>query len=154
MSLDLDQEVLIGKILGRLGQDIQSQARELGFVGAWIDSLNGNGGAVGYLQPIAFFDAPQVLDSAVTPIPGSSQAPLQVVASMPGSSKTIEYTDGIGQYVGVYVGMAGSEVLLCIIGGGETNEIDAPILPGTRVSLRSMDVAAITRGTLCCQFMG
>jgi hypothetical protein len=104
-------------------------------------------------HPFAWFDSPKVLDCTVTPIPGSGSSPLEVIASLPVQVHAIHTTDSTGAYIGVYSGAAGQEVLRAIVGGGQ-ELIEAGIAKGERVSLRSMDTANITAGSICCQFMG
>lgn len=71
-----------------------------------------------WLFPRAFFDAPQVLSASVTPIPGSGDPPLQVVANLGiHSTYAVDYIDSTGDYIGIYVGAPGQEILKCIVGG-------------------------------------
>lgn len=107
------------------------------------------------LFPIAFMDAPRVLNASVTPIPGSGSAPLQVVANIGfKAAYAIDYIDSTGDYIGVYIGPVGSEVLLTIIGGGAITRAYVVIAAQSRVSLRSVTSTAITNGHLSCVFMG
>jgi len=102
-------------------------------------------------RPFAFFDPPQVLDASVTPIPPASSAPLQVIAdSGTQIGVGIIFSDNTGQFIGVYIGAAGFEQLLCIIGNGVTSV--APVFsrfpPHTRVSLRAMANHPISEGLM------
>lgn len=108
------------------------------------------------LFPIYFMDAPQILNASVTSIPGSGSSPIQVVAnSGTRVSYGIQYTDTTGDFIGVYVGAPGSEVLKTIIGGGAANAmIPVVIAAGSRVSLRSMTATPITNGLLTIAFLG
>lgn len=108
-----------------------------------------------WLFPIAFFDAPQVLNASVTSIPGSGSLPLQVVANL-GYKATyrIDYIDTTGDYIGVYYGTPGSEKFACIIGGGLSASAWIVIPAFSRICLRSMSASAITNGSLMCSFMG
>jgi hypothetical protein len=107
------------------------------------------------LFPIAFLDAPQVLNTSVTPIPGSGSLPLQVVANIGlKSAYAIDYADSTGDYVGVYLGPAGSEVLHSIIGGGVVSRAYVVIAAQSRISFRSLTASPITNGYLSCVFMG
>ena len=102
-----------------------------------------------YNFPIAFFDPPQILDAAVTPIPGSGDAPLQVIENSGlKSAVAIDYIDTTGDFIGVYLGAIGQEKLLCIIGNGLTTRAWGVFPANSRVSLRSMKAAPITLGTL------
>ena len=102
-----------------------------------------------YNFPIAFFDAPQVLNAYVTPIPGSGSSPLQVIIDTGiRSGVAIDYLDTTGDPIGVYLGSPGSEKLLCIIGNGQTNRAWGVFPAHSRVSLRSMTASSITNGTL------
>lgn len=107
------------------------------------------------IYPIYFIDSPQVLDTFVTNIPGAGSSPLQVVAdSGLLAAYGIQYIDTTGDYIGVYVGSAGNEVLRCIIGGGIVNATPVVIGHNSRVSVRSMQSAAITTGKLTISFLG
>jgi hypothetical protein len=107
-----------------------------------------------YNFPIAFLDAPQVLNSSVTPIPGSGSAPLQVIADTgTRSGVAIDFIDTCGDFVGVYIGKAGSEKLLCIIGGGVVSRSWAVFPAHSRVSFRSMTASPITNGNLTATIM-
>lgn len=105
--------------------------------------------------PIAFMDAPQVLSASVTNIPASGDAPLQVVADLGvRAAYAIDYIDTTGDYIGVYTGDPGSEVLKTIVGGGLNTRAWIVIPAKSRVSLRSMTSNAITNGSLTLIFMG
>jgi hypothetical protein len=104
-----------------------------------------------YNFPLYFFDPPIILNAAVTPIPGSGSAPMQVVANSGFKSAIgVDYIDTTGDFIGVYIGPAGSEKLLCIIGNGLTTRAWGVIAAQTRVSLRSMSATPITAGNLTC----
>lgn len=107
------------------------------------------------LLPIAFLDSPKVIDTAVTPIPGSGSLPLQVVANL-GVKATlaIDYLDTTGDFIGVYSGAANFEQLTTIIGGGTTNRAYVVLPAKSRISLRSITASPITSGYLSCIFMG
>lgn len=107
------------------------------------------------LFPIAFMDAPQVLNASVTPIPAASGNPLQVIANIGlKASYAIDYIDSTGDYIGVYVGAAGHEKMITIIGGGAITRAYVVIAANSRVSLRSTTNSSITNGYLTCVFMG
>lgn len=107
------------------------------------------------LFPIFFVDPPHILDAYVTPIPGVGDPPLQVVAdSGPKAAYAIQYIDTTGQYIGVFTGSVGNEVLRTIIGGGLVSDTNVVIAANSRVSLRSMNAAPITNGKLTITFMG
>lgn len=107
------------------------------------------------LFPIAFMDAPQVLNASVTPIPGSGNSPLQVVADLGfKAAYAIDYIDSTGDYIGVYVGPVGFEVLRSIIGGGAITRAYIVLAAHSRISLRSITSTAITNGHLSINFMG
>jgi len=102
-----------------------------------------------YNFPIAFFDSPEILDAAVTHIPGSGSLPLQVIADSGfRSAVAIDYIDTTGDFIGVYLGASGQETLLCIIGNGLTYRAWGVFAAHSRVSLRSMTTSPITNGTL------
>lgn len=109
----------------------------------------------GTLFPIFFIDAPEILDAAVTNIPGSGSSPLQVVAdSGLKAAYGVQYIDTTGDYIGVYTGSVGHEILRAIIGGGLVNATSVVIAHNSRVSLRSMTSSAITFGKLTISFLG
>lgn len=102
-----------------------------------------------YNFPIAFFDAPEIVNCSVTPIPGSGSLPLQVIADSGfKSAVAIDYIDTTGDYIGVYLGSVNSEKLLCIIGGGLNTRAWGVFPAHSRVSLRSMTASSITNGLL------
>jgi hypothetical protein len=102
-----------------------------------------------YNFPIAFFDAPEIVNTTVTPIPGSGSLPLQVIAdSGTRSAVAIDFIDTTGDFIGVYLGAAGQEKLLCIIGNGQTSRAWGVFAAHSRVSLRSMTPSPITNGTV------
>lgn len=99
--------------------------------------------------PYAFFDAPQVINPAVTPIPAASALPLQIIAdSGINYGVGITFIDSTGDFIGVYTGRVGFEQLICIIGNGVSSQSWGTFPPHSRVSLRSMENQAITGGTL------
>lgn len=105
--------------------------------------------------PVAFFDPPQVLNATVTNIPGSGSLPLPVVVDSGFNGiMCVDYIDTTGDYIGVYTGLSGHEVLSCIIGGGLTSRAWAVMPLHSRISLRSMSASAITNGYLTCTFLG
>jgi len=107
------------------------------------------------LFPIFFIDPPKILDSSVTNIPGSGSPPLQVVANSGfKAAYAIEYIDTTGEFIGLYTGLAGSEVLRAIVGNGLVNTTAVVIAANSRVSLRSMNAANITFGKLTITFLG
>jgi hypothetical protein len=106
-----------------------------------------------FLKPVAFMDVPVFDCVGAQPIPISTDLPFEVVASLAKTCQVIDYIDATAQYIGVYTGIAGHEVLVAIIGGGMSKPIDCLIGQGTRVSVRSMG-AAIAVGSFCIHFMG
>ncbi len=104
---------------------------------------------------VDYFDAPEVLDASVTPIPGSGGAFLQVVASLAHSCHRILIRDGIGnRFIGLYVGAPGGETLAHIFGVDGDSKVDLFIPKGSRISLRAIGTGSISSGSLCIQFMG
>lgn len=107
------------------------------------------------LYPIAFLDAPQVLQASVTNIPGSGSLPLQVVTNLGfRAGYYLQFQDSTGDAVGVYTGVSGSEVLRTIIGNGTSDTVPCVISALSRVSLRSMTSSPITNGELTIVFLG
>lgn len=102
-----------------------------------------------YNFPIAFFDSPQIVNCSVTAIPGSGSFPLQVISDSGFKSAVgIDYIDTTGDFIGVYLGESGEEILLCIIGNGLSSRGWGVFPAHSRVSLRSMTSSSITNGTL------
>lgn len=111
--------------------------------------------SVSSVFPIAFLDAPEVLDCSVTPIPAMSSFPLQVIRNLGiKPSYAIDYIDSTGAFIGVYIGDIGLEKLSCIIGGGQTSRALSVIQSFSRVSFRSMNNSSITQGSIMCVFLG
>ena len=109
----------------------------------------------GTLFPIYFIDAPEILSTNVTPIPGSGSLPLQVVAnSGPKAAYGVSWIDTTGDYIGLYTGASGVEVLRVIIGGGTVSAAPVVIAANSRVSLRSMTSTPITNGQIVINFLG
>lgn len=107
------------------------------------------------LYPIYFMDPPRILDAAVTNIPGSASLPVQVVAESGfKAAYAISWIDTTGDYIGLYIGQSGSEILRCIVGGGLVSDISVVIPAHSRVSLRSMTASDITNGHLTLTFLG
>lgn len=107
------------------------------------------------LYPVAFIDPPQVLNAFVTNIPGAASLPLQVVANIGfKSAYAVDFIDSTSEFIGVYYGSAGSEILAGIIGGGLNSRAWMVIPALSRVSLRSMTSSNITNGNLTITFMG
>ena len=107
------------------------------------------------LFPVAYLDAPRVLNCSVTPIPGSGSAPLQVIAnSGVRAAYAIDYLDSTADYIGVFTGPANSETLRCIIGGGYGTRANVVIPVHSRVSVRSLTTSAITNGYISMTLMG
>lgn len=105
--------------------------------------------------PIYFPDPPEIINTPVTPIPANTSPPLQIVANTgPKAALRISWIDTTGDYVGVYTGTPGNEVLRCIIGGGLVSVIPVVIAAFNRVSIRSMTASPITQGTLMITFLG
>jgi hypothetical protein len=105
--------------------------------------------------PAYFIDAPEILDCSVTPISGSAGSPIQIVADTGAQmSYALQYTDSTGDWIGIYTGKAGHEVLRTIVGGGVTTIIPLVIAAHNRVSVRSMTTSSITNGKITIVFLG
>lgn len=115
--------------------------------GGYVGGYNAN------FKVVCNFDAPEVLACATTPIPGSGDPPLQVVASLADHVNSYIIIDAIGKFIGLYTGAIGNEVLQFLIGGGTNTDGLFHALPrGARISLRHMGPTAITKGSLVIQF--
>jgi hypothetical protein len=89
-----------------------------------------------------------------TTINGSAGAFVQVVASTAAATQSIQVIDTTGAFIGVYTGPAASEVLKFVFGPGSDQTIQVAIPIATRISLRSMEVAAPTAGNISLNFLG
>ena len=105
------------------------------------------------LDVVDQIDTTPLLDCSLTNIPASSGNPQQVVASLAAAVKKIVTVEDIGEYIGLYTGVALSETLKCVLplGGGEI-EVDIPI--ATRISLRAMKNTAISSSYIAINFLG
>jgi len=109
----------------------------------------------GTLFPIYQIDAPEILFTNVTPIPAASSAPIQVVANSGfKAAYGVQWIDTTGDYIGLYTGAVGHEVLRTIIGGGVVTMTPVVIAAHSRVSLRSMTSSPITNGQIVITFLG
>jgi len=109
----------------------------------------------GSLFPIYWIDSPRILDTGSTPIPGSGSSPLQVVADSGfKAAYGVSWIDTTGDWIGVYTGASGHEVLRTIIGGGVVSAAPVVIAAHSRVSLRSMTASSITNGEITITFLG
>lgn len=99
-------------------------------------------------------DTTPLLDVSVSNIPASSALPLEVVASLAADCRKILTVDDIGEFIGLYTGAAGAEVLKCVLpiaGGCVELELSA----GDRISLRNMKDATINTATfIAINFLG
>lgn len=100
-----------------------------------------------------FFDPPIILDAAVTPIPAVTDPPLQVIAELEFFVSRVMFYDGIGEWIGLYIGPVGQEVLFGVVGGQGPQEIkDIQLIPKSRISVRSLTTSPITSGEILCKF--
>ena len=105
--------------------------------------------------PLVYLDAPQVLNCQVTNIPASTGSPLQVIADSGAvTTYTVDFIDTTGDFIGVFTGASGSEVLGCLIGGGLVGRSYLIVQPHSRVSLRSLTTGAIVNGKLTIALSG
>jgi hypothetical protein len=109
-----------------------------------------------YLSVVDFVDnaVGPVLDAATNNIQDNAGAFVVLVASLAADAKKIRVADTTGQFLGVYVGAAASEVLAFIINPGQSNEIEHAIPSGSRVTVRAMGASVVSEGQLCLQFLG
>lgn len=109
----------------------------------------------GSLFPIFWLDSPEILYANVTPIPGSGSLPIQVVSESGfKAAYGVSWIDTTSDYIGVYIGASGHEILKTIIGGGVVSAAPVVIPAHSRVSLRSMTSTAITNGQITITFLG
>lgn len=107
---------------------------------------------VTYPAVIDFCDTPLV-DLSSTPIPKSSSLPLELVASVISSVRKILVVEDIGEFFGLYTGLATAEVLAASLplGGGE---VELSIAAGTRISIRHMKDTDVVAGFMSINFLG
>jgi hypothetical protein len=105
------------------------------------------------LRVVDQIDSTPLLDTSSTNITASTGNPVTMVASSAAVIKKIVSVEDIGEFFGIYTGVALSEVLLCVLplGGGEI-EVNIPI--ATRISIRHMKNTAITSGYIALNFLG
>lgn len=102
-----------------------------------------------YVLPIAYPDPPYIIDTSVTSIPSNSEPPLQVIADTGVQTGVgVSFNDQTGDFIGVYLGNSGREVLFNIIGNGISGIGWGHLPPHSRLSLRSMTNQPITLGLL------
>lgn len=102
-----------------------------------------------YVIPIAYPDPPYIIDTSVTPIPGNSSLPLQIIEDTGFNTGVgVTFNDSTDGFIGVYMGDPGFETLLCIIGNGLSGQAWATIPAWSRISLRSMMSPEINNGLL------
>lgn len=107
------------------------------------------------LDVVDFKDgASPVLVTSSTNIPGNAGTHLELVASLAATVKKVRVNDTTGQFIGIYIGAAASEVLKFVIGPGMDGEIDVSIPSGTRISALAIGATAISSGDLLIQFIG
>ncbi len=95
-----------------------------------------------------------VNDSAINNIPSSASLPLQIVASTSTAISEIQWTDEIGEIIGVYTGASGVETLIGLFAFGGGTPLAVNIPASTRVSIRNMKSVAITSGNATIQLIG
>lgn len=99
------------------------------------------------------FDEPSLFDCANTPIPRSSDPSLTVIHAAPESAVyVLHITDVIGQFIGLYGGKSGFEVLKCVIAGGGVYTKAIKVYKNERLSLRSLEDLNIATGKLFIEF--
>lgn len=102
-----------------------------------------------YVIPIAYPDPPYIINTSVTPIPGIASLPLQIIADTGVQTGVgVTFNDNTGDFIGVYLGPAGHERILCIIGNGLSGQAWGTVPANSRVSIRSMTSNPITLGLL------
>jgi len=102
-----------------------------------------------YVVPIAYPDPPYIIDTSVTPIPANSSPPMQIIADTGFQTGVgVTFNDTTGDFIGVYKGPPGAEVLLCVVGNGTSGLNWGTIPANSRISLRSMTSKSITEGLL------
>lgn len=91
----------------------------------------------------------------LTAVNGSAGAFIELTASATRAVRKIKIVEDVGAFLGIYVGGSGSEALVCIIALSGEMEFDASQIPaGSRVTIRSMDVANITASNIVYHLLG
>lgn len=102
-----------------------------------------------YVLPIAYPDPPYIIDTSITPIPSLSGNPLQIIEDTGVQTGVgVSFNDQTGNFIGVFLGAEGSEILLNIIGNGISGVGWGRIPPNSRISIRSMTAEPIVFGLL------
>ena len=92
------------------------------------------------------FQTSALVSLITTPVPANASNGLTLIASTSQITKQIQIIEDIGEYMALYTGASGSEVLLCAapLGGGEVN-VNVPA--STRISIKSLKASAINSNT-------
>jgi hypothetical protein len=161
LATDANQVLQLANEATMIANQATSLANEATLLANDVTSLANEATIIADLQELVDLTQMTVVDQLDTPvlitsstnIPGSASAPLEVIASTAANIQKLQSVEDIGEYIGVYTGAASSEVLKCILplGGGE---VQLEIPAGTRISLRSMTVSAISIGSLALNCLG
>lgn len=91
----------------------------------------------------------------LTSVNGSGGAFTVLSASTSKALRKIKIVEDVGAFLGIYVGAPGSESIVCMIALSGEMEFDATQIPaGSRVCIRSMDVANITASNIVYHLLG
>lgn len=106
-----------------------------------ITVLNSIDSKIGSL--LRTFQTSTLIDVSSTNIPGNASLPLQLIASTSDITREIQVIEDIGEYMALYTGASGAEVLLCALPlGGGTVKVEVPA--STRISIKSLKATAIS----------
>lgn len=144
-SIELD--TLNADVAKEAKQDLQIVEAEL--TNTKLDSLID----ISQLDVVDQIDSTPLLDVSSTNIPRSSSLPVQVVASTADIVLGVQSVEDIGEFIGLYVGAASSETLVCVLplGGGD---VAVEISAGSRISLRHMKDTDIVSDFISINFLG
>ncbi len=120
-----------------------------------VIQLDVNGDPVVPVASLTIIDQPDVpfFDASSINIPSSASPPVEIVTTLAAAVKRVQWQDDMGEFIGVYIGAAGVETLLFIVGPGGSG-IDVSIPIATRISIKNMQAAAITSGFATINFLG
>lgn len=102
---------------------------------------------------LSVIESSALIDTANTNIPGSAGSPLTLIASTSAPTLKIQIIEDIGSFMGLYSGVAASEVLIAALplGGGD---VEVAVPAATRLSLRALETTAISNGKIIVNLLG
>jgi hypothetical protein len=156
--LSTEQEALIDQIealLGSIDTKTPALGQALKVASVPVTIASDQEITTSNLDVVDLIDS-DILNPSVTNIPGSASLPLQIVASTAQDIKKIKVIEDVGEFIGLYEGVATAETLICILPPGFTGgDLEVFIPSGTRLSIKNMKSAVINTDTrFAINFLG